>query len=276
MLTGIIFGLGMSELALILVFVILVMGPKRLKTVKPLLKVLYKNYVGFMREVDSMQGEMDEMKKTIMEPIEDVQREAEEELRAVQREATSGIEGSEELNKGIQAIVERSKREIAEAREEAKAAKTQAKPGKAPVGKMPGASMARGGHVGLLGKQQPGASRRMPQQKQGAQSALASSLSEKDRRKLYGTQTPPPQRGGQRMQAGRMVQRPLGANPGRKIPQTRQMPRQQTQQLTPRPAVQKQTAPTKQKPAKETPKKKQAATKQKASKKKKAKKSKKR
>ena len=268
MLAGIIFGLGMSELALILVFVILVMGPQRLKTIKPLLKVLYKNYVGFMGEVNSMQNEMDDMKKSIMEPINDVQREAEEELRAIQKEATSGLKGSDELNKGIQAIIERSKKEITQAKQEAQMAGTDAKLGKMQAG-MPGASMARGGQVGLLGRQAPGSSRRMPSDKKEAEVPLASALSEKDKKKLFGAQSPaqagfsqnrmpavqtPQNRGmfqgfqrqGARTQAQPNRQMPQARQaPGARVQpniqatQERQMPREQMQQNTQRPNQQR-------------------------------------
>jgi Sec-independent protein translocase protein TatA len=162
LLSGIIFGLGLSELVLILVFIILILGPKKMKSIKPFLKVAYKNYLRYMREVDAMQGEMDDMKKTLMEPIEEVKSEAVAELKDVETEISEGMEGAEELKKGMQSLVDRSKKEMAEAREEAKRKKMMegSKSGK----KMPvnAVHITRGSQVGLLGKQGPGSSRRMP------------------------------------------------------------------------------------------------------------------
>lgn len=171
-MTGIIFGLGLSELVLILVFVILILGPKRMKTIKPFMKVAYKNYLKYMKEVDAMQGEMDDMKKTLMEPIEEVKNEAVAELKDVESEMSEGMEGAEEIKKGMRALVERSKKEMAEAKAEMQKNKMEiegTKPGK----KVPfsASHMARGSQVGLLGKQGPGSSRRVPgrpgQQMQG-------------------------------------------------------------------------------------------------------------
>jgi Sec-independent protein translocase protein TatA len=162
-LTGIIFGLGLSELVLILVFIILILGPKRMKTIKPFMKVAYKNYVKYMREVDAMQDEMDDMKKTLMEPIEEVKKEAVSELKDVETDLNKNMEGMDELKKGMRVLVDQSKKEMAQARAEADQKRREmegSKKGKkTPVS---GAHISRGSQVGLLGKQGPGASRRMP------------------------------------------------------------------------------------------------------------------
>ena len=155
MLTGIIFGLGLSELALIIVAVLLFMGPKRIQTIKPFLKVLYKNYLAYMREVTAMQGEMDEMKKTIMEPLEEVEREAEAELRKVEKEATKGMEGADEIKQGLRTIIDARKKEMEQLKKEAEIEDTSK------AGQKVNAVVSRGANVGFLGKQAPGA--QMPQ-----------------------------------------------------------------------------------------------------------------
>jgi Sec-independent protein translocase protein TatA len=220
-LTGVIFGLGLSEIVLILVFTVLILGPKRISTIKPFLKVAYKNYLRYMREVNSMQGEMEEMKRTIMEPIEEVEREAAQELREVEREAAQGIEGAEDVKKGLKELVRRSKKEMEEARAQAKMEKAKkAGKGGAPTraqgrlrqnprlqaqNQMNATHLSRGSHVGLLGKQAPGASRRAPAQKGGAKVSLASALEPKDMKKLYGSDQEQRRRFGQR---GQMPERP--------------------------------------------------------------------
>ena len=152
MLTGIIFGLGLSELALIIVAVMLFMGPKRLQTIKPFLKVLYKNYLAYMKEVNAMQGEMDEMKKTIMEPLEEVEKEAEAELRGVERDVTKDLEGADEIKQGLRAIIDARKKEMEQLKKEAEI-EENSKAGQ----KVNAAAVSRGANVGFLGKQVPGA-----------------------------------------------------------------------------------------------------------------------
>jgi len=152
LLTGIIFGLGLSELALIIVAVMLFMGPKRLQTIKPFLKVLYKNYLAYMKEVNAMQGEMDEMKKTIMEPLEEVEKEAEAELRGVERDVTKDLEGADEIKQGLRAIIDARKKEMEQLKKEAEI-EENSKAGQ----KVNAAAVSRGTNVGFLGKQVPGA-----------------------------------------------------------------------------------------------------------------------
>jgi hypothetical protein len=119
-----------------------------------------------MREVDDMQGEVDDMKKTVMEPIQEIEAEAAEELRTTQAEMSKGLEGTEEIKKGLRALVDQSKKGMAQAREEARLEEAKQK------GQMPpnrrnasgqrynAAHIAKGNNVGLLGRQAPGSSRR--------------------------------------------------------------------------------------------------------------------
>lgn len=189
--TGIIFGLGLSELALVLVAIVLILGPKRISTIKPFLKVAYKSYLKYMREVQEMQGEMDDMKKTIMEPIEEVEREAAEELKGVEREASEGLEGAEEIKKGLKELVRRSKREMEEARRQARMeeAKKPGRKGRIPQQNVKASHVSRGAHVGLLGRQGPGSSRRQPSSavtRDTGSVSLANALKPEDKQKLFG------------------------------------------------------------------------------------------
>lgn len=80
------FGLGFSELVVVVVAILLILGPKNIALVKPLIKSVYKAWLSYQREVYKAQGDMQEMKESVMEPIKEAEREAEMEFRQTQKE----------------------------------------------------------------------------------------------------------------------------------------------------------------------------------------------
>ena len=78
------FGLGLSELIIVLVAIIILLNPKSVTLIKPLVKSAYKMWLGYKREVLQAEREMEEMKKEVMKPIEEAEREAEREVRSAE------------------------------------------------------------------------------------------------------------------------------------------------------------------------------------------------
>ncbi len=113
-----IFGMGLSELALVAIAALMIMGPKGISSIKPFLKVAYKSYLGFMHEVNSMQGSMEEMKSTVMEPIKEIQDEAEKELKGIEKDVMPDKATSDFIKNEVKRMMEKSKAEMAEVNKE--------------------------------------------------------------------------------------------------------------------------------------------------------------
>ena len=92
-------GLGVPEVVVIAVAIILLLEPKNIVYLKPLIKAGYKAWLAYKREVEDAQREMEGVKHTILEPIEDAKREAEMEAGAIKggtaeaRQAVKAVAG---------------------------------------------------------------------------------------------------------------------------------------------------------------------------------------
>lgn len=75
------FGLGISEAILVLVAIVLILGPKNIVLIKPILKSVYKSYLKYKKEILATQNDIGEMREQILEPLKEAEKEAEMELR---------------------------------------------------------------------------------------------------------------------------------------------------------------------------------------------------
>lgn len=104
-MSDIFLGLGLTELAVILIAIVVLLGPKSITSLKPLFKAIYKGWLLYQRESQMAQHEIEEVKETVMEPIKEAEHEAEDELKAMKKEFEQ-----EELNKAAKQIMSFGKR----------------------------------------------------------------------------------------------------------------------------------------------------------------------
>lgn len=76
-------GLGVPEIIVIIIAIVLILEPKNVVYLKPIIKAGYKAWLAYNREVENARMEMNGVKHTIMEPIEAAKREAEGEAAAI-------------------------------------------------------------------------------------------------------------------------------------------------------------------------------------------------
>jgi Sec-independent protein translocase protein TatA len=99
------FGLGFSEAVVVAVAILLVLGPKNIAMIKPLIKSVYKSWLKYQRDVYEAQSEMKEVRESILEPIKEAEREAEVEFRQAKQQLSLTKEESNILSAGKAARV---------------------------------------------------------------------------------------------------------------------------------------------------------------------------
>lgn len=72
-------GLGTSEILLIVVVAIIVVGPKNLNKIKPFFKNLYKMYLRMQQETDITRHQFVDIEKEVKEQLGEVKKQAEKE-----------------------------------------------------------------------------------------------------------------------------------------------------------------------------------------------------
>lgn len=75
-----IFGLGFAEMVVVIIALLLLLSPKDFALIKPIVKAVYKGWLEYRGEVESAQKDMEELKHSVMKPLEDAEREVETEL----------------------------------------------------------------------------------------------------------------------------------------------------------------------------------------------------
>jgi hypothetical protein len=75
-----ILGLGVPEIVIVIIALLLLLSPKDLALIKPIVKAVYKGWLEYQGEVDSARKEMEGLKHTVMKPLEDAEREVEIEV----------------------------------------------------------------------------------------------------------------------------------------------------------------------------------------------------
>ncbi len=111
-----ILGLGVPEMIVVLIAIVLLIEPKNMVYVKPLVKAAYKAWLSYRSEVEKAQSEMSGVRQSMMEPILSAKREAEAELA-----------GSAMKDKGL---AESIKADLKEARSEIESARRTGEAGK--------------------------------------------------------------------------------------------------------------------------------------------------
>lgn len=107
-------GLGVPEIVVIVVAIILLLEPKNIVYLKPILKAGYKAWLLYRREVEDAQREMEGMKHSIMEPLEAAKREAESEATAVKKAGSGAGSAIRELRGAMAEEMEAARKEAAE------------------------------------------------------------------------------------------------------------------------------------------------------------------
>jgi len=78
-------GLGFSEIVLIVIIALFLIGPNSITAITPFIKVAYKKWLSLMREVNEVRGEVKEVEDSIVKPIKDAEAEVEAEMRVVEK-----------------------------------------------------------------------------------------------------------------------------------------------------------------------------------------------
>ena len=78
-------GLGFSEIVLIVIIALFLIGPNSITAITPFIKVVYKKWLSLMREVNEVRGEVKEVEDSIVKPIKDAEAEVEAEMKAVEK-----------------------------------------------------------------------------------------------------------------------------------------------------------------------------------------------
>jgi Sec-independent protein translocase protein TatA len=81
------FGLGFSEVFVVIVAIILILGPKNIVLLKPLIKRAYRSWLDYKSEVKLAQKQLEEVEASMLEPIKEAKKEAEKEFIEAQRAA---------------------------------------------------------------------------------------------------------------------------------------------------------------------------------------------
>lgn len=114
-------GLGISEMIIVVIAIILLIEPRNMVYIKPLVKAAYKIWLSYRAEVEKAQREMEGVRQGMMEPLLSAKREVETEMSQA---------GAQNRKLG-----ETIKKEIQEARNEVeKARKGADKPPAGPSG----------------------------------------------------------------------------------------------------------------------------------------------
>ncbi len=111
-----ILGLGVPEMIVVLIAIVLLIEPKNMVYIKPLVKAAYKAWLSYRTEVEKAQSEMSGVRQSMMEPILSAKREAEAEL------ASSAMK-DKGLAESIKADLKEARSEIESARKTEEAGK---------------------------------------------------------------------------------------------------------------------------------------------------------
>ncbi len=76
------FGLGLAEIAIVAIAMIILLNPKNVTMIKPMVKKAYRWWVIYQKEAQEAEGEMEEIKQSVMGPIIDAEKEVEAEIRS--------------------------------------------------------------------------------------------------------------------------------------------------------------------------------------------------
>jgi Sec-independent protein translocase protein TatA len=110
------FSLGLSEIILVLIAILVLMGPKNVTLVKPIVKSVYKLWLDYQREVRQAEKDMEEMKRSVLQPIEEAEREAKAELRKEKLLPTSEITAMKDevrrMKESVSVPLGRAKKEL--------------------------------------------------------------------------------------------------------------------------------------------------------------------
>jgi Sec-independent protein translocase protein TatA len=77
-----ILGLGFPELIVVAVAIVLLIEPKNIIYIKPIVKAAYKAWLNYKKDVEAAEKEMEDVKSSVMEPIISAKKEAESEALA--------------------------------------------------------------------------------------------------------------------------------------------------------------------------------------------------
>jgi Sec-independent protein translocase protein TatA len=98
--------LGLSELVVVAIAVLILLGPKNVTFIKPIVKAGYKMWLEYRREVSLAEREMEEMKHEVLAPIEEAEREVEaemkEEMEELRKEAKMTTEEMGAMRRDLQ------------------------------------------------------------------------------------------------------------------------------------------------------------------------------
>ncbi len=132
-----ILGLGVPEMIVVLIAILLLIDPKNLVYVKPIVKAAYKAWLSYRIEVEKAQNEMEGVKQSVMEPIISAKREAETEISKAAGEKRSLAESIEKDLKEARSEIEDARKEV-----RGKAKENAGAPKKNPRKKKPGGEEA--------------------------------------------------------------------------------------------------------------------------------------
>jgi len=104
-----VWGLGYSELVLILLAILFLIAPNSLQTIKPFVKVAYKKWREYLDEVKEVQGEMEGMKQSLMKPLKEAKAEAEAEMRLVENDLRKNTQETMQLKKEIKSLMDQNR-----------------------------------------------------------------------------------------------------------------------------------------------------------------------
>jgi hypothetical protein len=139
--------------------VLILLGPKNVTFIKPIVKSGYKMWLEYKREVALAEREMEEMKHEVLAPIEEAEREVEaemkEEMDTLRKEAKMTSDEMEEMRKDLQSLRQTL-------------TGTRGKAGPANMARAPGPGMKGGNRQALMRGPQDGKPRQAPQKPQPA------------------------------------------------------------------------------------------------------------
>jgi Sec-independent protein translocase protein TatA len=83
-------GLGLPEIIVVVVAIVLLIEPKNIIYIKPIVKAAYKAWLNYKKDVEAAEREMDEVKTSVMQPIISAKKEAETEILAEKGRVDAG------------------------------------------------------------------------------------------------------------------------------------------------------------------------------------------
>jgi Sec-independent protein translocase protein TatA len=95
------FTLGIAEIAVIVIAVIILIDPKNARMIKPWVKKAYRTWLSYQDEVAEAEKEVEEIKRTVLKPITDAEKEVEAELQEQVRIVKSPLKKAQKMTSKI-------------------------------------------------------------------------------------------------------------------------------------------------------------------------------